>query len=72
MKNWISQLNRKSGRGKEESLVKRVESRTESKALVKSKEITRTKDSVSRKPVTWSRRVMMEAVVDPVGLKANW
>ena len=46
--------------------------RNESNALLKSKAITRTQDCVSKVLVINCNRLIKAAVVEPVGLKANW
>ncbi len=43
-----------------------------SNAFVKSMAITMTYGFEINSRVIWSRRVIMAAVVDPVGRKANW
>jgi len=60
------------GRLRSESLCMRVEWRTVSNALEKSRAMTRTKEWVDRSIETWCRRVIMALVVEPVGRKANW
>ena len=54
------------------SLEKKVAWRTTSKARLKSRLITWTNGSVSSIVVMVCMRVMLAAVVNPVGRKANW
>jgi len=71
-KKWTSQLCTWSGRSSWAILSISVWWRTVSKALLKSKAITITYGLVRSRCVTLCKSMMIAAVVEPVGLKANW
>ena len=61
-----------SGRVREQSLPNKELWRETLNALEKSREMTCTKSSLARQDVILWIREVMAAVVEPVGLKANW